>query len=129
LHHPRFWCHSSHLTWAWCLRSRHALPRCHRGPTPHHTRLRRLHPRHARPPTTCMLRRARAGVPAPSGSSIAATFSGFSTGGACRLCASSAPCLRAPLHGSISSTTVTGTVPTSTPTPPLPPPPPRRSRV
>jgi hypothetical protein len=62
LHHPRFWCHSSHLTWAWCLQPRHAWPQCHRCPSPRHPRprcprrpspshmrLRRLHLRHARP--------------------------------------------------------------------------------
>jgi hypothetical protein len=62
LHHPRFRCHSSHLTWAWFLPPRHAWPRCHRCPSSRHprpqcprrlspsrTRLWRLHPRHARP--------------------------------------------------------------------------------
>jgi hypothetical protein len=58
LHHPRFRCHSSHLTWAWCLRwpqchrcpsPRHPRPRCPRRLSPSHTWLRRLHPRHAWP--------------------------------------------------------------------------------
>jgi hypothetical protein len=57
LHLSRFRCHSSHLTWAWCLRPRHARPR---RPSPCHTRLRCLLLRHARPrhllhatPSTC----------------------------------------------------------------------------
>jgi hypothetical protein len=59
LHHPRFRCHSSHLTWTWCPSPRHvwpwcpspchARPRCPRRPLPRHMRLRHLHPRHARP--------------------------------------------------------------------------------